>query len=75
MIGYVELGEISIMTGVWRGSKLSAEIDDRCPMCESQCTFSTKVIQGHAQRHRIATCPKCGDEVTGMCSGCWQLKN
>ena len=49
---------------------MSAEIDDRCPECQSQCTFSTGMIQGHSKRHRIAHCPKCGDEVAGMCEGC-----
>lgn len=47
-----------------------SEIDDSCPICESQCSFSTKIIKGHSKRHRIATCPKCGDMVTGFCEGC-----
>ena len=53
-----------------RWIKLSAEIDSMCPDCDSECTFSTKIIPGHSKRHRIATCPKCGDDVTGMCPGC-----
>jgi len=49
---------------------MSAEIDDTCQECGSTCTFSTKIIKGHSKRHRISTCLKCGEEVTGMCEGC-----
>ena len=49
---------------------MSAEIDDRCPTCETECTFSTKQIKGHSKNHRIATFPICGEMVTGMCEDC-----
>ena len=50
---------------------MSYEVDSHCDLCdEHDCTFSTKIINGHTKRHRIATCPKCGDFVIGFCQGC-----